>query len=371
MKDQEQSNQARELLQKYLDGTATEEESAQVLRWFYSFENTPLDTHTELDEFALNKKMNAQLQERLFTGETISLRKKRWKKPLLVAATLLCCSAIALSIFIYRQYQEQEHHTTLARMIDATSPAYTNDIMPGGHYAKLTYADGKEHISRDSTFVEHHPKGGNTSQQQVLVEVPKAGTFQLLLEDGTKVWLNASTHLSYPDKFANNNRTIQLDGEAYFEVAKDPKRPFRIQSNGTIIEVLGTSFNVQAYNEKVSAALVEGSVKIKKGNHENLLIPGQQAEVNGEEILITEIDVAKSTAWQRGEFYFDGTNFDEIIQQVGRWYDVEFENNTSLQTASSFKGTINRKAPLSSVLDILKIATGKSFTIHGRKVRIT
>lgn len=368
MKDQEQSNQARELLQKYLDGQCTAEEAAQVLHWFYSFDAASLKDLPELDEEALSKTLNNRLQEQLFT-EPPSLRiKKIWQRPSFIAASILCCMALALSIFIYRHQLKQESIPELASIIDSPSPDYANDILPGTHYAKLTYADGKEKIHRDSSFVS---PSTTTSKQQVTVDVPKAGTFQLLLEDGTKVWLNASTHLSYPEQFASNNRTVQLEGEAYFEVAKDANRPFRIQSKGTTIEVLGTSFNVQSYAEKVSTVLVEGRVKVKKGEHESLLTPGQQAEVAGEEIVISNIDVAKSTAWQRGEFYFDGTNFEEVMEQVCRWYNIEFENQSNLKMASSFKGTINRNAPLSSVLNIIKIATGKSFTITGRIVRIT
>src|SRR5690606_38930997 len=130
------------------------------------------------------------------------------------------------------------------------------------------------------------------------------------------------TEISYPERFGSNERRVQLKGEAYFEVAKDAKRPFRIVADKTIIEVLGTTFNVNAYKNKVTTSLVEGSVKIIKDGQQKMLKPGQEAIVQDNEIKIEKVDLDKSTAWQRGEFYFEGNNLEEIFGQISRWYDV-------------------------------------------------
>src|SRR5690606_19728267 len=146
-------------------------------------------------------------------------------------------------------------------------------------------------------------------------------------------------------------------GEAYFEVAKDAKRPFRIVADQTIIEALGTTFNVNAYKKKVTTSLVEGSVKIIKGGQHKMLMPGQEAVVQDNEIKIDKVDLDKSTAWQRGEFYFEGSNLEEIFEQISRWYDVEFETHVDSQDEIIYKGGISRQNNLSKVLQILELAT--------------
>jgi transmembrane sensor len=204
-----------------------------------------------------------------------------------------------------------------------------------------------------------------------LVDVPKAGSYMIILEDGTKVWLNASTKLSYPTHFDTSQRLVSLTGEAYFEVAKDASRPFRIQAHGTTIEVLGTTFNVSAYHGEVSTSLVEGSVRVLKEGKQSIIKPGQQATtLLSNDIKVTTADLAKNTAWQRDEFYFDGSNFADVTQQVARWYNVEFENIENINNSSTYKGSISRKSRLSEVLQILAIATGRKFDIVGRKVLI-
>src|SRR5690606_22131597 len=121
-------------------------------------------------------------------------------------------------------------------------------------------------------------------------------TFSFILEDGTKVWLNSSSKISYPKKFSTGSRKVTLYGEAYFDVAKDKNRPFLIETNGTEIRVLGTSFNVNAYNETVSTTLVEGSLKVSNGTHSSTLKPGQEAIANAQKIEIAEPNIQTKTA---------------------------------------------------------------------------
>ncbi|MFD1768326.1 FecR domain-containing protein [Sphingobacterium suaedae] len=370
MKEQEPSDQARKLLQRYVNGNCTPAEEQQVLRWFYSLGETDPETLTHQEEEALTRLLHARLEYELFeiseqpTSPMFKIR--RW----LIAASVLAICALSFWMYTHRQ-TSIEIKRELAAEVPSDLAKYKNDILPGSHYAKLTYADGKTYVRRDSMFYKHVPQTTNEVQGNVLVDVPKAGTYQLVLEDGTKVWLNASTQFSYPEQFTSDHRTVTLHGEAYFEVAKDTNRPFRITTNGTTIEVLGTSFNVASYHDQVSTTLVEGSVKVRKGIRQDILLPGQEARVIGDRIAVKETNVPKNIAWQRGEFYFDGTNLPEIIEQISRWYDVDFANTANIQNLSTYKGSISRQAKLSSVLNILEIVTGRSFSIQGRKIYVS
>jgi len=369
MSEHKQSQQARKLLQKYLDGKCTPGEEEQVLNWFYSFEEKENSLPDGITEADFKTTLTQRLDEELFHNHQPDPEKNVViLRRLFVAALVLFVSGIAIWMYLDRLPQVEDT-ALLAAEVPSLNNANQNDILPGGHYAKFIYADGKEQIRRDSTFFTFTPLDSH-NRNRVAIEVPHAGIYKIILEDGTKVWLNAATKLSYPERFDDDQRLVSLEGEAYFEVAKDIHRPFLIDAHGTTIEVLGTAFNVNAYESDVKTYLVEGSVKVKKGMQENMLRPGQEAVVLDDHIQIAETDLEKNTAWQRGEFYFDGSNLPEIISRISHWYNVEFENEELLQGESTYKGAIKRNTNLSTALKILEVATGKSFIIKGRKVEI-
>lgn len=369
MSKQRQTQQAKELLQKYLDGKCTPQEEEQVLNWFYSFGEKEDNSPDDITETFIKTTLTQRLNDELFHSPKSSPGKNIFMLlRLFIAALALCVFGIIIWMYLYR-LQQAEDTVLLAAEIPSLNDVNQNDILPGGYYAKFIDANGKEQIRTDTTFFSFAPLDNHVGKQ-VAIEVPQAGIYKVILEDGTKVWLNAATKLSYPERFDNDQRLVSLEGEAYFEVAKDAHRPFRIEAHGTIIEVLGTTFNVNAYESDVKTYLVEGSVKVKKGMQENMLKPGQEAVTFGDEIQIAETDSEKNTAWQRGEFYFDGNDMPEIISRISHWYNVEFENQELLQGKSTYKGAINRNTNLSNTLKILEVATGRSFMIKGRKVQI-
>lgn len=368
MNPEYQDEAARKLLEKYIQNRCTPEEKQKVLNWFYSFEENKEEADRELYNKNLAAEVNAKLIDKLSLNEE---NKKTWGRMKIASVAASLIAIIGGGIMWYQlscdpssalnEFKEQNDQLHIA--VDG------EDIQPGISHAKLYYPDGNTKILKDSCHIETvdmHYKG----KGDIRMEVPLASEFKLVLEDGTKVWLNSSTELIYPTHFEPNERYVKLVGEAYFEVAKDINRPFRIDANGTQIEVLGTEFNVNAYKKDVQTTLVEGSVKIKKADAQSVLMPGQEALVSGFEIKVNEIDVTSVTAWQRGEFYFDGHNLMEVMDQIARWYNVEYEIETIKDMKTAFKGSIARDKNLSSVLEILRTATGKTFRLEGRKIII-
>jgi ferric-dicitrate binding protein FerR (iron transport regulator) len=202
----------------------------------------------------------------------------------------------------------------------------------------------------------------------------------LLLPDGSHVWLNAASSLRYPSAFTGSQRRVELDGEAYFEVSKQVTGskasvrplPFIVQANGTEVEVLGTHFNVMAYQDETSinTTLLEGAVRVSKDDHRQILKPGQQAQVNqsGAIALVKEADTEKAVAWKNGAFKFDGSDIGTIMRQAARWYDIEVAYKGKVN--EEFYGTFSQEMNLSQVLSALEKTGLVHFTIEGKKVTV-
>jgi hypothetical protein len=274
---------------------------------------------------------------------------------------------------------------------------HLKDLPPGRNKAILKLADGSEIVLDDSRKGEiahqqnisiNKTQNGqviyqlddtNTptrqSNQTVIqyntIQTPRGGQYEVVLPDGTRAWLNAASSLKYPVLFSGNERRVELNGEAYFEVAKDASKPFFVKTASQTIQVLGTHFNVNSYTDEqsVKTTLLEGSVKI---NFNNLnagikLSPGEQA-VNhaGNVAIIHNADVDEALAWKNGKFLFRNTDLQTIMRQLSRWYDVdvEYEGKTIIR---HYKGRISRNVPVSQVFEILK-TSGLNFIIDGRKI---
>ena len=195
----------------------------------------------------------------------------------------------------------------------------------------------------------------------------------ITLNDGSKVWLNAGSSLTYPVAFAGNERKVTITGEAYFEVAKNAKKPFRVKINeSTEVEVLGTHFNVNAYTDEASinTTLLEGSVRVTASKKVQLLSPGQQAQVNASAIkFIKDADVAQAVAWKDGLFAFTDADLPTVMRQLARWYDVEVKYEGAIPE-KEFNGKIGKTLTLNQVLRILT-KTGVNYRIEsGNKITI-
>ncbi|MEI3797493.1 MULTISPECIES: FecR family protein [unclassified Chitinophaga] len=253
----------------------------------------------------------------------------------------------------------------------ATSPV--KDIAPGGNRAVLTLSDGSQ-IPLDSAGNGVLAQQGNTritklsngqlayngtggAEDKILyntMSTPMGGQYQLILPDGTGVWLNAASSISYPTAFTGNERSVTVTGEAYFEVVKNDKMPFHVKAGNTTIDVLGTHFNINAYKDEatINTTLVQGAVRVSVQQQQQMLKPGQQARVaaKGQSIQVLDhADLSEVLAWKAGFFSFNDADLPTVMRQLSRWYNVEvtYEGNIPQRV---FTGEIGRNLTLSQVL---------------------
>lgn len=267
------------------------------------------------------------------------------------------------------------HHPT-ARVIPNWSVA-ADQVKPGMDKAVLILSGGRQ-IILDSTARGVLSRQGNTtvinlngklSYQEArggptapgapvynTVATARANQYELVLPDGTAVWLNAVSSIRFPTAFTGRDRTVELTGEAYFEVAKDPSRPFFVKVNGAVVDVLGTHFNINAYADEteLKTSLLEGSVKVSSGGKSSVLTAGQEASIRPNGELIAEMgNVELAVAWKNGYFQFDRAPLPVIMRQIGRWYDLDIRYEGPVPDRE-FKGKLQRSLPLSGILHLLQ-----------------
>ncbi|WP_256010650.1 FecR family protein [Desertivirga xinjiangensis] len=206
------------------------------------------------------------------------------------------------------------------------------------------------------------------------VATPIGGQFEVILPDGTKVFLNAASSLQYPVSFNGKQRKVILNGEGYFEVAKNKKMPFSVSANGVDVQVLGTHFNISAYknDDEIKTTLTEGSVRLQKGSHTTMLVPGQQGisvkDKSG--ITVRAANLDDVMAWRQGLIIFDNEGIREVMKKASRWYDIEVEYNGDF-TDKKFFGRISRYDSIKDLLDNMVITSGITYKIEGRRILIT
>ena len=204
------------------------------------------------------------------------------------------------------------------------------------------------------------------------IVVPKGAEFDLVLADGTRVWLNADSKLKYPVVFGKDQREVELEGEGYFKVVRDEKRPFRVVAKGQTVEVLGTEFNVDAYPGEVNVytTLVNGKVKVDVEGKIVVLDPGMQSVVNGPKVYTRKVNVDEVVSWRNGMFVLEDHTLEEIMSKLARWYDFTvFYQNTSLRGAT-FKGKIPRYASFESILNILEKTGDVKFNVKNKTITV-
>jgi len=232
---------------------------------------------------------------------------------------------------------------------------------------RLSYRGG--HSTSGSTPAGTPTAGENFNS----LSTPRGGQYQLLLSDGTRVWLNAASTIRYPVTFTGDNRTVELKGEGYFEVTQNKSKPFFVRTGNMRVEVLGTHFNVMAYADEpsVNTTLLEGSVRLQAGEQAGLLRPGQQGRLsaNDDDLHIGWCDTSKAIAWKDGLFRFKGDDIKTIMRQLKRWYDVDVEYAGAI-SSKKYSGTISKYVDAFEVFRILDLA-GISFKQHGKTITVT
>jgi transmembrane sensor len=304
-----------------------------------------------------------------------------------IAASLLLFAG-AIYYFVFYHQPEQA-------IVNNNDQPLKNDIPPGKVGAVLTLSDGTT-INLDSSENGNIAQQGNTTiiklDSQIkynasslanaqhlynTISTTRGHQYQLILPDGSKVWLNAGSSIRFPIVFAGSERRVEVTGELYFEVKHNSSMPFTVAANGVEVHDLGTQFNINAYDNEdgVVTTLIEGKVSIASkqsatGNKQlTVLAPGQQGQVSetGDVKVVKDADVEAAIAWKNGQFMFEGNTIQSVMRQLERWYDVQVEYSGNV-SKEEFVGTISRFGNISEVLNMLQKTGTVSFEIKGRKV---
>jgi len=368
------------LVDKYLNGNATPEEQEALDRYFLLFKDEPENTGL-LDKdqlIALEKRMESELFNRVSRPTKV---KRLWPRIAAAASILLFLSIGGYFLF----------HKPIKNQVATLKPGvFKNDVDPGSNNAILTLANGKQIVLKNakkgllanqgSTQIQKTADGalkynaGNaeTSNAEVTyntVTTKRANKVDLTLPDGTIAYLDAVSSIHFPTTFNGNSREVSITGQVYFEVAHDKLKPFRVTAKGQTVEVLGTHFNINAYDDEaiIKTTLLEGSVKIIINGQSALLQPGEQAQIGTtNKINIIHPDLDEVMAWKNGLFKFNNTDLQTTMRQLIRWYDVDVVYQGS-DKHYHFGGYIPRDSKLSEALRILQLS-GVKFSIDGKKI---
>ncbi|MFC3198283.1 FecR family protein [Parapedobacter deserti] len=362
-------DEIRQLLSKYLQGNCTAEEEQRVLNWYYSFGRTD---DVRIAELQYKRRLDSLKNNVLGKIGDKPAKPKHLMRPFAIGIAALVVMAIGISMLLFRYDQAgRPDLVPNAAIVPDETGKHKNDILPGGYYAQVVFENGRTVAVTDSGELDvsalvstGEPAGYRT------VNVPKTATFRVKLSDGSIVWLNSLSSLRYPENFGSDERQVYLEGEAYFEVAKEASRPFRVKVAESTIEVLGTSFNVKAYGGQVSAALVEGSIKVISRDVERMVVPGEEAVISREQILVERSDIRKQVAWKDGDFFFKKDGLPAIMEQISRWYNVDIVYEGDISSGGGITGSIGRSARLSDVLTMLSNVSDLQFDIDERTVTV-
>jgi transmembrane sensor len=382
------------LLQKYIDGQCNRAEIEELYAWLQSsgshrsllaamqreFEKTMSEHHEIPSE--LSDRIETRLLQDITREKVVLIPQRtrlRW-----VAAAVVVLLAGSAAYYYMGTVSPRKTITVANRPLDDTG-----DIVPGTNKAILTLANGdvvtldsagNQVINQGQTIVrqqngqlQYAVKGNSDAVVYNTLTVPRGGQFNIVLPDGSHVWLNAASSMRYPTAFNGSRREVEIQGQGYFEILPNAQQPFFVKVNNMEVQVLGTRFDVMAYADEksINTTLIEGLVKVKQGEHEQRLRPGQQAVLDPAtgNMVVRPADVDQVIAWKTGFFEFDNASLADILRQLSRWYDIDVSNN---QTGNErlFGGRISRSLPLSDILHMLE-ANGPTFLLSGRKLTVT
>lgn len=346
-----------------------------------------------LEESAQNQNIYARLQnkdfstdfaryEKISTGRGLDNYRKRYerKKTRTLSrwyqAAAVAILVIGISSLLF--FREEHSSPTLATITPGRSKAML--ILNNGDIIDLSQSDKNEIITTEELSIQNdgrqlrytvveNKKNESTRNYNELI-VPKGGEFTLTLSDGSRVWLNSQSKIKYPIIFDDMIREVYLEGEAYFEVAKDSKRPFHVNArNGVNIEVLGTSFNVKCYADEntVETVLEEGSVRMSRGKDAVILNPGCKATyLPNEPIRKKTVNPELYTAWRLGQYIFMNESVENILKQLARWYDIEVFYSNEAAKSEVFSGDVRKYDDINTFLEAMEIAGGLHFKMNGK-----
>ena len=378
------------LLQLYLLGDITEEERQELEDW--------------CEEAPRNRKLFEQIcQEDLFSKEryvyekihdtkAFSVFEKRVRK---VSSRSIgnwwkYAAVLLFPILVVGSWKLMHETEQVSIVASSVAP-----IQPGCSQAVLVLDDGRK------VFLKEEEEGVISDDKEITVngvkdrlvytssegknvdeirfnelEVPRGGEYKVRLADGTLVYLNSATRMKYPVKFDEKERKVYLSGEAYFEVAKDPERPFFVEMEGVEVRVYGTSFNVNTHQEgNIQTVLVKGSigVKVLSSGMESMIRPGQMAEFKqgNTKVDVKDVNVAVYTDWKDGIFRFENQRLEDILTVLSNWYDVDVFYQTASVKELHFSGYMERYKDVSVILEAITLSTGVTFSIQGKTIVVS
>lgn len=372
-----------ELYDKYMAGNCTPHEKEQLEKYADDFQlsDKPWD-----ENIGDEQEIKAEITERLY-GSRKPIWGKFFQNRYRSAAAILLI-IISVGVLLHKKVKTPVYNT--AKNIKKN----TGPVIPGSNKATLTLSDGSNidlndtqkgvlsnqgsvsvnKLSDGKLVYNIKGEGANSQSTPILyntITTPRGGQYQVVLADGTKVWLNSESSLKFPATFSGKERHVELTGEAYFEVAKNKSMPFNIAVNKMSIEVLGTHFNVNAYSDEdaIKTTLLEGSVKLASGNTTALLKPGEQAVLQQHDFKINKVNTEETVAWKNGYFMFDNENIQSIMKKVARWYNVDVVYTGNVDERG-FGGTVSRFETVAGVLKSLELTGTVHFKLEGRRITV-
>lgn len=397
MQNQEEAFERANMMLRYLRNELDEDQESALFSWLkenpenLAFFNKLIEEKGLQDElafFASTKKESAwkELTDLIGMQKPVVHKTYPFLKYAAAAAAILL---VSLSTFyIFRRSPGIE---------TAALKSHRIEIKPGANKAVLTLGNGQKVVLNDAKNGEissqtgvsitkakdgqiiyqiHNSIGAktdNTALSYNTIETPRGGKYQVILPDGSHVWLNAASSLRYPISFKNlRKREVQLRGEGYFEISKDQHKPFLVLCDKQVVEVLGTHFNINAYEEEpaITSTLLEGAVKVSYGNKSIRIKPGEQASLNNKDGLqIHTVNTEAAIAWVNEKFMFNSQDLGSIMRSISRWYDIEVIYKDDL-SKKKFTGTISRFKNVSEVLDMLELTEMVHFHIAGRRITV-
>lgn len=376
-------NEMWELLKENPDETYFGKELQQLWQKAKAEQATISDAEWDYKMQMLKNKLSEEkVAEPALQKRTIRMPKYWWA----AAAALLIF--ISSAVYLSLNTNNKSNNEVVA---NDSNTKNLHDRLPGGDKAILTLADGTSIVldsagngilaqqgstkiikKQDGQLIYNTSGIGTEEVAYNTLATPRGGQYKLTLPDGSKVWLNAASSLKYPAAFTSHTRNVEITGEAYFEIAKDATKPFKVKVNQMEVEVLGTHFNINGYADEdmIRTTLLEGSVKVNTESGTSFLKPGQQAQLpkTGKVKVLNNVDIEETIAWKEGNFQFENSDINTVMRQITRWYDVDVEYNGKV--TKHFLGTITRNVNLTQVLAMLQQTGEVKFKIEGRKVLV-
>jgi hypothetical protein len=378
------------LFERYFTDNCTNDEHQEFLLLVNEKENDEefiklLEVYWQQD--LGGRQVPGEVSERIFREIIQPPRKKFFLIPVKYPLWSLAGAAAIILMVVISGVLLTDHVKQKDSM--AKTILYPKDIRPGGNKAILTLSNGNTIVLDSTTKGKLVDRGLKvikldnglltyqgaqntvTSISYNTITTPPGGQYEVILADGTKVWINAASSLRFPTVFSGTQRELELKGEGYFEVTHDPSKTFVVKVGGMKVEVLGTHFNIMAYGdeESVNTTLLKGSVKLEYGTENRVLVPGEQGKWNKKEEMqvVKNADLEEALAWKNGRFQYHSTNLGVIMRQIARWYNVTIVYEGDVR-AECFSGSIPRTDNVSQMLQMLELTNTIHFTVEGKSI---